>query len=104
MGRSLRGFGNSLFDMWVQQDERDPGRRYALYVVSTALACPIAITICAIPSATRKPIATTSRGCWTWPAGRVDGPLRNIDAWYDAYAVKPGDRLYLPPEQRVRIW
>jgi putative endopeptidase len=35
---------------------------------------------------------------------RVDGPLRNIDAWYDAYGVKPGDRLYLPPEQRVRIW
>jgi putative endopeptidase len=35
---------------------------------------------------------------------RVDGTLRNIDAWYDAYGVKPGDRLYLSPEQRVRIW
>ncbi len=35
---------------------------------------------------------------------RVDGPLRNIDAWYDAFGVKPGDRQYLPPEQRVRIW
>jgi putative endopeptidase len=35
---------------------------------------------------------------------RVDGVVRNIDAWYDAYGIKPGDALYLPPEQRVRIW
>ena len=30
--------------------------------------------------------------------------VRNIDAWYDAFDVKPEDELYLPPEQRVRIW
>jgi len=30
--------------------------------------------------------------------------VRNIDAWYRAFDVQPGDRLYLPPEQRVRIW
>jgi putative endopeptidase len=30
--------------------------------------------------------------------------VRNLDAWYDAFDVKPGDKLYLPPEQRVRIW
>jgi putative endopeptidase len=35
---------------------------------------------------------------------RVDGPLRNVDAWYDAFGVKPGERLYLRPEERVRIW
>jgi putative endopeptidase len=35
---------------------------------------------------------------------RVDGPLRNVDAWYDAFGVKPGDRLYLRPEERVTIW
>jgi putative endopeptidase len=35
---------------------------------------------------------------------RVDGPLRNIDAWYDAFKIKPGDPYYLPPEDRVRIW
>jgi putative endopeptidase len=35
---------------------------------------------------------------------RVDGPLRNVDAWYDAFGVKPGNRLYLRPEERVRIW
>jgi putative endopeptidase len=35
---------------------------------------------------------------------RVDGPMRNVDAWYEAFGVKPGDKLYLPPEERVRIW
>jgi len=35
---------------------------------------------------------------------RVNGPVRNIDAWYTAFDVKPGDKLYLPPEQRVKIW
>jgi putative endopeptidase len=35
---------------------------------------------------------------------RVNGVVRNIDAWYDAFNVKPGDKLYLAPEERVRIW
>ena len=35
---------------------------------------------------------------------RVDGTLRNVDAWYDAWNVKPGDAFYLAPDQRVRIW
>ncbi len=30
--------------------------------------------------------------------------VRNLDAWYEAFNVQPGDKLYLPPEQRVRIW
>lgn len=30
--------------------------------------------------------------------------VRNLDAWYDAFDVKEGDQLYLPPEERVRIW
>lgn len=35
---------------------------------------------------------------------RANGPLRNLDTWYQAFDVKPGDAMYLPPEQRVRIW
>ena len=35
---------------------------------------------------------------------RVNGVVRNVDAWYRAFNIQPGDRLYLPPEQRVRIW
>jgi putative endopeptidase len=30
--------------------------------------------------------------------------VRNLDAWYDAFAVVPGQRLYLAPRARVRIW
>jgi predicted metalloendopeptidase len=30
--------------------------------------------------------------------------VRNIDAWYDAFDVQPGQQLYLPPDARVRIW
>jgi predicted metalloendopeptidase len=30
--------------------------------------------------------------------------VRNIDAWYGAFDVKPGQRLYLEPEARVRVW
>ncbi len=35
---------------------------------------------------------------------RVIGPLRNVDAWYEAFDVQPGDKYYLTPEDRVRIW
>ncbi|TPG41380.1 M13 family peptidase [Sphingomonas koreensis] len=35
---------------------------------------------------------------------RVDGIVRNFDPWYKAFDVKPGDKMYLPPEQRVHIW
>ena len=38
------------------------------------------------------------------PEFRVDGPLRNIAAWYAAFDIKPGDPLYLPPDKRVKIW
>ncbi|TPW04730.1 MAG: putative endopeptidase [bacterium] len=35
---------------------------------------------------------------------RVIGPLRNVDAWYEAFDVQPGDKYYLAPADRVRIW
>ncbi|MBN8553143.1 MAG: peptidase M13 [Caulobacterales bacterium] len=35
---------------------------------------------------------------------RVIGPLRNIDAWYEAFGVTPGNAYYLAPEDRVRLW
>jgi putative endopeptidase len=35
---------------------------------------------------------------------RVNGPLPNIDAWYSAFNVQPGDKLFIKPEERVRIW
>jgi putative endopeptidase len=38
------------------------------------------------------------------PYFRVNGTMPNIDAWYAAFGVKPGDKMYLPPAERVSIW
>jgi len=38
------------------------------------------------------------------PMLRVNAVVRNIDPWYSAFGVKPGDALYVAPEKRVRIW
>jgi putative endopeptidase len=35
---------------------------------------------------------------------RINAVLRNFTPWYEAFNVKPGDKLYLPPEERVLIW
>jgi putative endopeptidase len=35
---------------------------------------------------------------------RVNGIVRNVPAFYDAFSVQPGDELYLAPEDRVKIW
>jgi putative endopeptidase len=35
---------------------------------------------------------------------RANGPPSNIDAFYDAFEVKPGDRMYRAPDERVKIW
>ena len=35
---------------------------------------------------------------------RVNGVVRNIDEFYEAFGVSEGDALYLAPEERVRIW
>ena len=38
------------------------------------------------------------------PARERAQTVRNIDGWYDAYGVKPGEKLYLESNERVRIW
>jgi putative endopeptidase len=38
------------------------------------------------------------------PIARVNGPMQNIDAWYSAFDVKPGEAHYLAPGDRVKIW
>ena len=35
---------------------------------------------------------------------RVNGTVQNVPEFYSAFGVKPGDKMYLPPEQRVKIW
>ncbi|MFM9437206.1 putative endopeptidase [Janthinobacterium sp. CG_23.3] len=38
------------------------------------------------------------------PAAYRAATVRNLDAWYKAFDVKPGQALYLAPGQRVRVW
>ena len=41
----------------------------------------------------------------THPPGEYrSDTVRNVDAWYDAFGIQPGDKLYLKPEERPRIW
>ena len=40
-----------------------------------------------------------SLGCW-----RVNGALPHIDAWYEAFGIKEGDKMFIPKEQRLQLW
>jgi endothelin-converting enzyme len=35
---------------------------------------------------------------------RVNGPVSNLNEFYEAFGVKEGDKLYRPPAERVKIW
>ena len=52
------------------------------------------------PAALRQQVLTDPHA----PAQYRADTVRNIDAWYTAFDVKPGQTLYLTPENRVRIW
>jgi putative endopeptidase len=38
------------------------------------------------------------------PFMRINASLRNTGAWYETFDVKPGDKMYIAPEDRVRLW
>ena len=50
--------------------------------------------------ALRRQVATNDHA----PESFRVSTVRNIDAWYDAFDVRPGQRLYLEPQARVRVW
>jgi len=35
---------------------------------------------------------------------RANAPITNIDAWYAAFNIQPGDKMYKKPEDRIRVW
>jgi predicted metalloendopeptidase len=51
-------------------------------------------------STMRRRILTDGHAPAPWRTATV----RNLDAWYKAFNVQPGQKLYLSPEQRVRVW
>ncbi len=38
------------------------------------------------------------------PMFRVNGTVRNVDGWYDAFGIAPGQKYYLAPDARVHLW
>ena len=51
-------------------------------------------------AALRRQIATDTHS----PGEYRSDTVRNVEAWYKAYGIAPGDKLYLKPEDRVEIW
>ena len=49
----------------------------------------------------RRRIATDPHSPYIY---RTNGPVRNVPEWYEAFDVAETDALYLPPEERVKIW
>ena len=48
----------------------------------------------------RALVTTDSHAPGPWRAQTV----RNVDAWYDAFDVQPGEKLYLAPDKRITVW
>lgn len=48
----------------------------------------------------RRALATDPHSPGEWRAAEV----RNLDAWYSAFDVRPGQRMYLAPDERVKVW
>ncbi len=40
-----------------------------------------------------------SLGCW-----RVNGALPHVDAWYEAFGIKEGDKMFIPKSERLELW
>jgi putative endopeptidase len=53
------------------------------------------------PDALKAQITTDPHSPGT---ARVNGVMPNVDGWYGAFDVKPGDKLYLSPDQRAKVW
>jgi len=51
-------------------------------------------------AALRRQIATDTHS----PGEYRSDTVRNVEAWYKAFGIAPGDKLYLKPEDRVEIW
>jgi endothelin-converting enzyme/putative endopeptidase len=52
------------------------------------------------PEAMRLQLATDGHAPEEYRADTV----RNIDGWYSAFSIRPGGKLYLAPDARVRVW
>ena len=67
---------------------------------AATLGCGVSWRSKAREAAARQQILTDGHA----PAQYRAATVRNLDAWYRAFDVQPGQQLYLAPQQRVRVW
>ena len=93
---ALDAYHAALGDKEAPRDRR-PDRRAA---VLSGLCAELEVE----NDATRRPSMQIKSDEHAPEHFRVNGPVRNIDAWYTAFDIKPGDPMYVAPDKRVRIW
>ncbi|MDB5203892.1 MAG: peptidase [Ferruginibacter sp.] len=54
-----------------------------------------------LPESARQRILTDAHSPGIF---RTNGPMVNMDSFYEAFHVQPGDKMYIAPENRIRIW
>ena len=88
----------------LPQDARQPGPRTGL----RAGAGPRVLHRLRADSGAQDQRQRAARSRWPptihAPEDYRADTVRNLDAWYDAFDVRPGQRLYLAPAARVRVW
>lgn len=101
------GLGMPDRDYYLRDDDPFPGHRKAYEEYISATFERAGIDSADERAAEVMGLETTiAENHWTRVEQRyrVNGVVRNIDAWYEAFDIGPEDELYLPPEKRVSIW
>jgi putative endopeptidase len=105
LGENIADLGGVLlgFDAFKQTDEYKKGEKIAGYTPTQRFFLGYALSWLENerPEELRTQVLTDVHS----PAKyRVLGPLTNVDAFYEAFNVKPGNKMYTPDSARARIW
>ncbi|MBS1746489.1 MAG: M13 family metallopeptidase [Bacteroidetes bacterium] len=105
LGENIADLGGVVlgYDAFKLTDEYKKGEKVAGYTPSQRFFLGYALSWLEAerPQSLRTQVLTDVHS----PAKfRVNGPLVNVDAFYDAFNIKPGDKMYVPDSSRVRIW
>lgn len=105
LGENIADLGGVLlgFDAFKQTDEYKEGKKIAGFTPTQRFFLGYALSWQENerPEQTRTQVLTDVHSPEKF---RVNGPLTDVDAFYEAFNVKPGNKMYTPDSLRVRIW
>lgn len=105
LGENIADLGGVLlgFDAFKQTDEYKKGEKIAGFTPTQRFFLGYALSWLENerPQSLRTQVLTDVHSPEKF---RVNGPLVNVDAFYEAFNVKPGNKMYLPDSARARIW